>query len=74
MYADLVLPDSTYLERLQDIPTYPFEGWPMAALRVPAIEPLYDTKMYGDVLIELGKRIKGPMADYYRALESTLKT
>jgi len=71
MYADLVLPDSTYLERLQDIPTYPFEGWPMAALRVPAIEPLYDTKMYGDVLIELGKRIKGPMADYYRALEST---
>lgn len=68
MYADIVLPDSTYLERLQDIPTYPFEGWPMAALRVPAIDPVYDTKMYGDVVIELGKRIKGPTSEYYNAL------
>lgn len=68
MYADIVLPDSTYLERLQDIPTYPFEGWPMAALRVPAVEPIHDTKMFGDVIIELGKRIEGPTADYYHAL------
>ncbi|MFY0991929.1 molybdopterin-dependent oxidoreductase [Halomonas sp. C05BenzN] len=70
MYADIVLPDSTYLERLQDIPTYPFEGWPMAALRVPAVEPIHDTKMYGDVIIELGKRIEGPTGDYYRELDN----
>ena len=25
-YADLILPDHTYLERLQDAPTYPFQG------------------------------------------------
>jgi thiosulfate reductase / polysulfide reductase chain A len=31
MYADIIVPDHTYLERLQDSPTYPFEGWPMAA-------------------------------------------
>ncbi|WP_163576660.1 molybdopterin-dependent oxidoreductase [Halomonas faecis] len=68
MYADIVLPDCTYLERTQDVPTYPFEGWPMAELRVPAVEPIYDTKMYGDVIIELGKRIEGPMGDYYREL------
>jgi anaerobic selenocysteine-containing dehydrogenase len=71
MFADLILPDHTYLERLQDAPTYPFQGWPMAQLRVPAIEPLYDTKYYGDVLIEIGKRIKGPMGEYYRALGDT---
>ncbi len=70
MYADLILPDHTYLERYQDAPTYPFEGWPMAQLRVPAVEPLYDTKYYGDVLIEIGKRIAGPMGDYYRQLDS----
>ncbi|MGJ7459237.1 molybdopterin-dependent oxidoreductase [Halomonas sp. MA07-2] len=70
MYADIVLPDSTYLERLQDVPTYPFEGWPMAALRVPAVAPIHDTKMFGDVIIELGKRIEGSTADYYRALDN----
>lgn len=71
MMADLILPDHTYLERLQDAPTYPFEGWPMTQLRVPAIKPLYDTKYYGDVLIEIGKRIKGPMGEYYKALKDT---
>lgn len=71
MFADLILPDHTYLERLQDAPTYPFEGWPMAQLRVPAVDPVYDTKVYGDILIEIGKRINGPMGEYYRALEST---
>ncbi|WP_404416332.1 molybdopterin-dependent oxidoreductase [Marinospirillum sp.] len=71
MYADIILPDHTYLERLQDAPTYPFQGYPMTQLRTPAVDPLYDTKVYGDILIELGKRINGPMSDYYHALEST---
>lgn len=71
MMADLILPDHTYLERMQDAPTYPFQGWPLAQLRVPAVKPLYDTKYYGDMLIELGKRIKGPMGDYYKALNNT---
>jgi thiosulfate reductase / polysulfide reductase chain A len=71
MFADLILPDHTYLERLQDAPTYPFQGWPMAQLRVPAVKPLYDTKYYGDTLIEIGKRIKGPMGEYYKALDNT---
>jgi len=70
MYADIILPDHTYLERLQDAPTYPFEGWPMAQLRTPAIPPLYDTKVYGDTLIEIGKRMKGPMGEYYKVIDN----
>lgn len=70
-YADLILPDHTYLERLQDTPTYPFKGWPMTGLRTPAIEPLYDTKVFGDILIEIGKRIDGPTGDYYQELGDT---
>jgi len=66
--ADLVLPDHTYLERLQDAPTYPFQGFPIAQLRVPAVKPLYDTKYFGDTLIEIGKRMKGPMGEYYKAI------
>jgi anaerobic selenocysteine-containing dehydrogenase len=70
MMADLILPDHTYLERYQDAPTYPFQGWPMTQLRVPAVAPLYDTKYFGDTLIEIGKRIDGPMGEYYRQLDS----
>lgn len=71
MMADIILPDHTYLERLQDAPTYPFQGFPMAQLRVPAIKPLYDTKYFGDTLIEIGKRMKGPMGEYYKALKDS---
>ena len=56
---------------MQDAPTYPFQGFPMAQLRVPAVKPLYDTKYFGDTLIEIGKRIKGPMGDYYKALNNS---
>jgi anaerobic selenocysteine-containing dehydrogenase len=68
MMADLVLPDNTYLERWQDAPTYPFQGFPLAQIRTPAIKPLYDTRTFGDVLIEIGKRIKGPTGEYYAKL------
>jgi thiosulfate reductase / polysulfide reductase chain A len=71
MYADIIVPDHTYLERLQDAPTYPFEGYPMTQLRTPAIPPLYDTRVFGDTLIGIGKRMKGPMGEYYKALDST---
>ena len=71
MYADLVLPDHTYLERLQDVPTYPFKGYPLTALRTPAVEPVYDTKVYGDILIEIGKRLDGPAGEYWREVGDT---
>lgn len=66
MFADLVLPDHSFLERWQDAPTYPFQGYPVTNLRVPAVEPLHDTKAVGDTVIEIGKRINGPMGDYYK--------
>lgn len=68
MFADLVLPDHTYLERLQIADTYPFQGYPVAMIRTPAVKPLYDTKVFGDTLIEIGKRIQGPTSEYYRKL------
>jgi len=69
-FADIVMPEHTYLERWQDAPTYPNKGWPQTGLRVPAVKPLHDTKHFGDVLIEIGKRIEGPMGDYYRKLDN----
>jgi anaerobic selenocysteine-containing dehydrogenase len=70
-FADIVLPDHTYLERLQVAETYPFQGWPMAMIRTPAVKPLYDTMVFGDMLIEIGKRMRGRMGEYYRQLGDT---
>ncbi|MDO8934083.1 MAG: molybdopterin-dependent oxidoreductase [Rhodocyclaceae bacterium] len=70
MMADLILPDTTYIERWQDAPTYPFQGWPLAQIRTPAIKPLYDVKTFGDTLIEIGKRIKGPTSEYFKKVGS----
>lgn len=70
MMADLILPDTTYIERWQDAPTYPFQGWPLAQIRTPAIKPLYDVKTFGDTLIGIGKLIKGPTGEYFKKIES----
>lgn len=71
MFADLILPDHTYLERWNDMSTFPFQGWPMAMLRQPAVEPIFDTKAFSDVIIGLGKRINGPMGEYYKKIGNT---
>jgi anaerobic selenocysteine-containing dehydrogenase len=51
--ADYVLPDHTYLERLQlDVPVAG-AGFPVLTLRQPVIEPLHDTRNTGEVLIQI---------------------
>ncbi len=63
-YADLVLPDTTYLERhdvmsMLDRPISEFEG-PVDSVRVPILPPLGACKPFQEVLIELGSRLKLP--------------
>ena len=63
-YADLVLPDTTYLERwdcisLLDRPIGSAEG-PADAIRQPVIEPDRDVRPFQDVLLELGHRLGLP--------------
>ena len=63
-YADLVLPDTTYLERydcisLMDRPISSPDG-PADAIRQPVVEPDRDVRPFQDVLIELGARLGLP--------------
>ena len=63
-YADLVLPDTTYLERhdvmsMLDRPISEFEG-PMDSVRIPVVPPTGQCKPFQEVLIELGTRLKLP--------------
>ena len=63
-FADLVLPDTTYLERhdvmsMLDRPISEFEG-PVDSVRIPVVEPTGECKPFQEVLIEMGSRLKLP--------------
>jgi anaerobic selenocysteine-containing dehydrogenase len=63
-FADLVLPDTTYLERhdvmsMLDRPISEFDG-PVDSVRVPVVPPLGECKPFQDVLVELASRLKFP--------------
>ncbi|MEC9368480.1 MAG: molybdopterin oxidoreductase family protein [Pseudomonadota bacterium] len=63
-YADLILPDTTYLERwdcisLLDRPVSEADG-PADSIRQPVIKPDRDVRAFQEVLIDLGARLKLP--------------
>jgi anaerobic selenocysteine-containing dehydrogenase len=63
-YADLILPDTTYLERwdcisLLDRPIGDADG-PADAIRQPVVEPDRDVRGFQSVLLDLGARLKLP--------------
>lgn len=57
--ADLILPDHTFLERLQDDEIEPSLGYAAISLRQPVVRPLFDTRDTGDVLIQIAQALGG---------------
>ena len=75
LWADLVLPDHTYLERAELVEPAPSSGRPVIGIRQPVIPPRHDTMATGDVIIRLARSIGSPMAEAlpwsdYRALNA----
>jgi anaerobic selenocysteine-containing dehydrogenase len=63
-FADLILPDTTYLERhdcmsMLDRPISEFDG-PVDSVRIPVLAPTGQCKPFQDVLVELASRLKLP--------------
>ena len=63
-YADIVLPDTTYLERwdcisLLDRPICEADG-PADAIRQPVVQPDRDVRAFQSVMLDLGARLKLP--------------
>ena len=63
-FADLVLPDTSYLERhdcmsMLDRPISEFDG-PADSVRIPVVPPTGDCKPFQEVLVELAGRLKLP--------------
>ncbi len=53
--ADLILPNHMYLERYEDVPIARGFPIPIISLVQPVVEPLYNTRHVGDVIIQLAK-------------------
>ncbi len=64
-YADLILPDHVYLERLQDVEMVPSTGYPVVGLRQPVVAPLFETRDTGDVLLQVAKKLGGTVAQAF---------
>ncbi|MGD9235478.1 MAG: molybdopterin-dependent oxidoreductase [Desulfobacterales bacterium] len=76
--ADMVLPNHTFLERYQDVAGATGFPKPIISLAQPAVEPRYNTRHVGDVVIQLAKELGHTIGaafewdDYDSCLEETL--
>jgi len=71
IYADVVLPESTYLERTD--PVKSFGGVePSIAQRNRVIEPLFDTKPVREILYGLTNKISRPIFDITRKYDEEM--
>ncbi len=76
LMADLILPDHTYLEKMDDVPAPSSIQYNFYGITQPAMKPLYDTKNSGDVLIELAGMLGGTVGASFpwKGYEEVLKT
>ena len=77
-YADLILPNHTYLERYEDVPQPAGFQKPIISLTRPVVSPQFNTKYIGDVILLMAKGLGGavakafPWKTYEACLETTL--
>jgi anaerobic selenocysteine-containing dehydrogenase len=76
--ADLILPNHVYLERWEDIPAASGFPRPIIGLARPVVDPHFNTRHTGDVIIQLAKAMGGTLGsafyweDYQSCLEETM--
>jgi anaerobic selenocysteine-containing dehydrogenase len=65
LFADLVLPDHTYLEKMEEAVWPNGLQYPLYGLSSPVVEPVYHTRHTGDALITLAKQVGGGVASAF---------
>ena len=63
--ADFILPNHIYLERYEDVPVATGFQKPIIGLSKPVVNPQFNTKYTGDVIIHLAKSMGGFIADAF---------
>lgn len=64
-YANYILPDHTFLEKWDESSNIPTVGYNHFGIQQPVVEPLFDTRHIGDVLISIAKKINGTVASSF---------
>ncbi|WP_456488455.1 molybdopterin-dependent oxidoreductase [Caminibacter pacificus] len=76
-YADVILPDTSYLEWTSPVKSFGNLAQPVIVQRNKAMEPLYDTRNIRDNLLGLSKAVEKDLADiafrYYGDLKDALE-
>lgn len=78
-YADLVLPEHNFLERWQDDEVTFLAGFTAFSVGRPTVEPLYNTRHGGEVVLALARKVGGsvaaafPWATYEECLRETCR-
>jgi len=76
--ADLILPNHVFLERYEDVPSPVGLIQPVVGLSKPVVEPQFNTRHVGDVIIQMAKGLGGSVANafpwdsYHTCLKETL--
>jgi anaerobic selenocysteine-containing dehydrogenase len=63
--SDLILPNHTYLERYEDVPQPAGLTKPVIGLSKPVVEPQFNTKHFGDVIILIAKALGENLDDAF---------
>ena len=63
--ADYILPNHMYLERYEDIPMAAGFPQPIIGLTRPVVEPQFNTRHTGDVIMQIAKSLGGFVADAF---------
>ena len=63
IYADLILPDHTYLESWGYQVASPSADRPAVSNQQPVVQPLYDTRATSDVILTLAAEMGGAVAE-----------
>ncbi len=58
-YADIILPDHTFLEKWDEFSNIPSVGFTHVGIQQPVIEPLHNTRNSAEVLVDLGNLVGG---------------
>ncbi|RLB42445.1 MAG: hypothetical protein DRH12_05645 [Deltaproteobacteria bacterium] len=76
LMADLVLPDHTFLEKMEEILWPPALQYAFYGLSKPVVGPVFRTKNLGDTLLEVAKALEEPVASAFPwdSYEQVLKT
>jgi anaerobic selenocysteine-containing dehydrogenase len=65
-YADIVLPEHHFMEQWDAVSHVESVGFTHVGIQQPIVQPLYDTRHVGDVLIDLAQRIGGNVSKAFR--------